>query len=155
MKNKKEKQQNIKKYNIYINISKETEKKLEFLSSSFAQRVDDYNFKYRKNFFLFVIEKYKDFLEEKGIYEQFVFDQEHTIKIYTHKRKDKDQEKRNLTVGAYETNEPIILFKNIVYNIQKQLGDINDINEAVSVLLTYIEANLETLIEKYKNNIKK
>lgn len=154
MKNKKEEQKNIKKYNIYINISKETEKKLEFLSSSFAQRVDDYNFKYRKNFFLFVIEEYKDFLEEKGIYEQFVFDQEHTIKIYTHKRKDKDQEKRNLTVGAYETNEPIILFKNIVYNIQKQLGDINDINEAVSVLLTYIEANLETLIEKYKNNIK-
>lgn len=154
MKNKKEEQQNIKKYNIYINISKETEKKLEFLSSSFAQRVDDYNFKYRKNFFLFVIEKYKDFLEEKGVYEQFVFEQEHTIKIYTHKRKDKDQEKRNLTVGAYETNKPIILFKNIVYNIQKQLGDINDINEAVSVLLTYIEANLETLVEKYKNNIK-
>ena len=154
MKNKKEEQQNIKKYNIYINVSKETEKKLEFLSSSFAQKVNDYNFKYRKNFFLFVIEEYKNFLEEKGIYEQFVFDQEHTIKIYTHKRKDKDQEKRNLTVGAYETNEPIILFKNIVYNIQKQLGDINDINEAVSVLLAYIEANLNTLVEKYKNNIK-
>lgn len=154
MKNKKEEQQNIKKYNIYINVSKETEKKLEFLSSSFAQKVNDYNFKYRRNFFLFVIEEYKNFLEEKGIYEQFVFDQEHTIKIYTHKRKDKDQEKRNLTVGAYETNEPIILFKNIVYNIQKQLGDINDINEAVSVLLAYIEANLNTLVEKYKNNIK-
>ena len=154
MKNKKEEQQNIKKYNIYINVSKETEKKLEFLSSSFAQKINDYNFKYRKNFFLFVIEEYKNFLEEKGIYEQFVFDQEHTIKIYTHKRKDKDQEKRNLTVGAYETNEPIILFKNIVYNIQKQLGDINDINEAVSVLLAYIEANLNTLVEKYKNNIK-
>lgn len=149
---KKDNKKGIKKYNIYISVTSETEKRLEFLITSFAQKTSDYNYKYKKYFFLVLLKEYKEFLEQEGIYKEIIFDQNHIIKIYTHKRagKGKEDAKRNITIGSYDDNSPIILFKNIVYNIQKRLADINDINEAVEVLLSYAESNFESMVRKYK-----